>query len=58
MENKNKAIIMLALAAVLWSTGGILIKLVEWNPVAIAGARSGISAIFMFMYLKYMRKNL
>jgi len=57
MENKNKAIIMLALAAVLWSTGGILIKLVEWNPVAIAGARSGISAIFMFIYLKYMRKK-
>lgn len=57
MENKNKAIIMLILAAVLWSTGGILIKLVEWNPVAIAGARSGISAIFMFMYLKYMRKK-
>lgn len=57
MNNKNKAIIMLALAAVLWSTGGILIKLVEWNPIAIAGSRSGISAIFMFMYLKYMKKK-
>lgn len=57
MSNKNKAMIMLVLAAVLWSSGGILIKLVEWNPVAIAGARSGISAIFMFMYLKFKYKK-
>ena len=53
MKNRNKAIIMLFFASVLWSTGGILIKLVDWNPVAIAGARSGISAIFMYIYLQY-----
>ena len=57
MSSKNKAMLMLVLAAVLWSTGGILIKLVDWNPVAIAGARSGISALFMFMYLKYKCKK-
>ncbi len=39
-QNHLKAILYLVLAAVLWSTGGILIKLVNWNPVAIAGGRS------------------
>ena len=30
--------------AVLWSLGGVLIKWVDWHPVAIAGTRSLIGA--------------
>jgi len=53
MKNTRiKAILFLIGAAVLWSTGGILIKLVDWNPVAIAGTRSGISALLMMAYLR------
>ncbi len=54
MKNTRlKAILCLIGAAVLWSTGGILIKLVDWNPVAIAGGtRSGISALLMIAYLR------
>ncbi len=53
MKNTRlKAILCLIGAAVLWSTGGILIKLVDWNPVAIAGTRSGISALLMIAYLR------
>tara|TARA_Y100000588_G_scaffold373826_1_gene448130 strand:- start:164 stop:1027 length:864 start_codon:yes stop_codon:yes gene_type:complete len=51
-NNRVKAIIFLVLAAVLWSSGGILIKLVDWNPVAIAGTRSGIAALVMMAYLR------
>ena len=51
-NNRIKAIIYLILAAVLWSSGGILIKLVDWNPVAIAGTRSGIAALVMMAYLR------
>jgi len=47
-----KAILFLVVASILWSTGGLLIKLVDWNPVAIAGMRSGISALFMMLYLR------
>jgi drug/metabolite transporter (DMT)-like permease len=35
------------LCALLWSTGGLCIKLVDWNPIVIAGARSFIAALFM-----------
>jgi len=51
-NSRLKAILYLVLAAVLWSSGGILIKLVDWNPVAIAGTRSGIAAIVMMAYLR------
>jgi len=35
------------LTAVLWSTGGLLIKWVEWHALAIAGMRSLIAAVFL-----------
>ncbi|MGB9821116.1 MAG: DMT family transporter [Pseudothermotoga sp.] len=49
---KSRAVLYLALAAALWSLAGILIKLVQWNPVAIAGARSAISALVIWAYLR------
>jgi drug/metabolite transporter (DMT)-like permease len=38
-----KAIGYLALTAALWSFGGVLIKWVDWNPIAIAATRSWIA---------------
>lgn len=40
----HRAVLMLLAAAILWSSGGLLIKWIEWNPVAIAGMRSLIGA--------------
>lgn len=50
--NRRKAIIYMMIAACLWSIGGLFIKLADWNPMAIAGARSGIGALVMLIYLK------
>jgi drug/metabolite transporter (DMT)-like permease len=50
--SRRSSILLLIAAAVLWSLGGIFIKWVQWNPVAIAGTRSAISAIFIFLALK------
>lgn len=49
---RGKAIFYLIIASVLWSTGGMLIKLVDWNPVAIAGTRSGVAALVMLLYVR------
>jgi drug/metabolite transporter (DMT)-like permease len=38
--------------AVLWSTGGMLIKLVNLNPVALAGYRSLIAAFLISFFIK------
>ena len=51
-ENRNKAILMQISAAVLWSMGGLLIKLVELNPIAIAGIRSLIAAVVLMFFLR------
>ncbi len=39
----------LILCSVLWSTGGIFIKNIEWNGMAIAGIRSLIAGLFMLI---------
>ena len=51
-NERYKAIVFLVIASILWSTGGILIKVVNWNPIAIAGSRSLISSIVVLLYLK------
>ncbi|MDD2481123.1 MAG: DMT family transporter [Lutispora sp.] len=51
-NQRYKSIVFLIIASILWSTGGILIKLVNWNPIAIAGSRSFISSIVVLIYLR------
>lgn len=49
---RRNAILMQIMAAVLWSTGGILIKLIDLNPMAIAGLRSLITSIVILFFIK------
>lgn len=53
VENlRYRSIIMQLTAAILWSFGGLLIKLVDLNPIAIAGIRSFIAALVVIAFLK------
>ena len=50
---------MLVATALLWSLGGLLIKWVDWNPLAIAGMRSLIgAAVIGFIFRKALRLSL
>lgn len=51
-RERQIAILLLILTAVLWSTGGVLIKWVTWHAMAIAGMRSAIAAAFLWVVLK------
>lgn len=42
---------MLIITALLWSSGGVLIKGIAWNPMAIAGTRSLIAGIIIWLAL-------
>ena len=44
-KERTKALLLLAVTATLWSLGGLLIKSVNANPLAIAGTRSAIAAV-------------
>lgn len=54
MEHTNKSAGILAMAATafLWSIAGLFIKVIDWNPIAIAGMRSLIASIVILIYLK------
>ncbi len=42
-------------AGLFWSLGGLLIKSVDWNPLAIAGARSAIASLVLLAVLRRPR---
>lgn len=53
-DSKSMAILYMVICSVLWSTAGILIKFLPWNPMVIAGLRSLVAA---GVYLLYMRRE-
>ena len=55
MSEERKAVVLLVLTAVLWSTSGVLIKAIRWNPMAIAGTRSAITAAVLLAFVR--RRN-
>lgn len=53
ITHHRTAIVFLAATGVLWSFGGVLIKWVPWNPLAIAGMRSFIALpLLLFLFRK------
>ena len=44
-------------AALLWSLGGLLIKLAQWHPLGIASVRSGIAALTIALILRIQHRR-
>lgn len=55
MERNIKGPLMIAATALLWSTAGVLVKLVPWNAMTIVGLRSFFAAIVMIIYMRRPR---
>jgi len=49
---RRKAILYLAITAILWSTSGVFVKILDWQPVAILAGRSFFAAIVFLIYLR------
>lgn len=49
--SRKKAIVFVFIAAVLWSTNGLFIKIVDLGPLTIAGMRSAIAALLMIILI-------
>jgi len=52
IKERNKAILYLVLSALLLSLNGLFIKIIEWNPQAIAGTRSAVAAATMMLVMR------
>lgn len=55
LERRTRAILFLVISATLWSTGGVLIKWIDWHPLAISGTRSAFAAALMWAVLRRPR---
>lgn len=52
IHNHRRAVIALLLAAALWSSSGLFIKIIPWSAVAISGLRSAIAALLFAYWLR------
>lgn len=52
-DTKQQAVMYMVICSVLWSTAGIFIKFLPWNPMVIAGLRSLVSAGVYILYMRY-----
>ena len=58
MSRQTKGILYVFISAVLFSMGGLFVKLVPWNPLAINGIRNLIALIVFGIYLKVTHHKL
>ncbi len=50
--DRRKAIIFVVIAAVLWSTSGILVKILPWSPISVLAGRSIFSSLVFLVYFR------
>ncbi len=55
MTNNLQGILFLLSAALCWSTGGLLIKLIDLEPIALAGTRSAIAGAMIWLFIRRIR---
>ena len=52
LSERRKALLFLVMTATLWSTSGVLIKMMDWQPIAILSARSLFASMVFLIYLR------
>lgn len=57
MSQKNIGMLQMVLCSILWSTSGILIKLIDMNPLCITGFRSFFAALTVLAYMLITKKR-
>lgn len=52
VSNRRKSVLFLIITAVLWSSSGLFIKLIEWGPLGILSGRSLVASVVFIIYLR------
>jgi drug/metabolite transporter (DMT)-like permease len=55
MRGNAKGPLLIAATAILWSFGGLLIKLIPWNAMTIVGTRAIFAAVVLAIYMRRPR---
>ncbi|HUH96069.1 MAG TPA: DMT family transporter [Anaerolineales bacterium] len=51
-SDHRRSVLFIILAASLWSTSGVMIKIISWQPIAILAGRSIFSSLVFLVYLR------
>ena len=51
-SERRKAVFYLVVTAILWRTSGMLIKIMDWRPLAILAGRSLFASVVFLIYLR------
>ncbi len=51
-SERRKAVFYLVVTAILWSTSGVLVKILDWQPLAILAGRSLFASVVFLVYLR------
>ena len=52
LTQRRKAILLLVVTALLWSTSGVLVKALDWQPVSILAGRGLFTSIVFLLYMR------
>lgn len=55
---RRKAIILLVLTAVLWSSSGVFVKTLDWQPLSILAGRGLFTSIVFLLYMRRLPRKL
>lgn len=55
LDQHKWALLLLFISAILWSTGGFLIKQTTWSPMAVVGVRSFIACLLILAVVKKIK---
>ena len=55
LKKHRQAIGLLVVAAVLWSSSGLLVKIITWQPLSILSGRSLLAAVVFWIFLRRPR---
>lgn len=55
---RRKAIFLLVIAALLWSTSGAFVKALDWQPISILAARGLFTSIVFLLYMRRLPKSI
>ena len=57
LSERRKALIYLVITALLWSTSGVFVKALSWEPVSILAGRGIFTSIIFLLYLRRLPKQ-
>ncbi len=58
LTERRKAVLMLVICALLWSTSGVLVKALDWQPLSILAGRGIFTSIVFLLYMRRLPKNI